>query len=78
MKRYVLATLTGALLLSGCAADGTHAPDEASKAGNWEDPPLGSMIKRKPGTGGPQEARTVDPQAIQNVSTGPVVMKSGK
>lgn len=69
MKRFMLAALAGAILMSGCAADGTQTAGQGGGGVNRDDPPLGSLIKRKPGSTGTQNATQADMQALENART---------
>jgi hypothetical protein len=65
MKRFSLAALIGATLLSGCAT-------EAAKPGGQEvaergETTLGSLIPRK--SASPNNVKTVDRQAYENERT---------
>lgn len=66
MNRCMAVAITGILLLSGCAAPGTQGQGQAGDTANRDDPPLGSFIKRKPGSTGTQDASQVDLQALEN------------
>jgi hypothetical protein len=62
MKRFTLAALFGATLLSGCATDGTQAsPKEATERGYTA---LGTFIPRKSAPS--ENVKTVDRQAFEN------------
>ena len=79
MKRYTVAAIAGAILMSGCAADGTQGPNGATRSIDRSDPPLGSLIKRKPGSAGPENASQADLQALENArSMGAGGINSGR
>jgi hypothetical protein len=69
MKRFMLAAVAGAILMSGCAADATQGQGQGGSTLNRDDPPLGSLIKRKPGSPGAQTATQADIQALENART---------
>lgn len=71
MKRYMSAAtaIAGALLMSGCAADGSQGHAGATRSIDRGDPPLGSLIRRKPGSTGPENASQADIQALENART---------
>lgn len=66
MKGITLAALAGIVLLSGCAA-GPANPNGQQTVADRSDAPLGSYIKRKPGSR--NESVTLDKQAIENERT---------
>lgn len=69
MKRFMMVAVTGVLVLSGCAAGDTTGQRQAGQTIDREDPPLGSLIKRKPGSTGSQNSGNVDLQALENART---------
>lgn len=69
MKRFMLAAVAGAILISGCAADGPQGQGQGGGSINRDDPPLGSLIKRKPGSTGTQNSTQADMQALENART---------
>lgn len=63
MKGITFAALAGIALLSGCAADAAK-PNGQQTVADRSDAPLGSYIKRKPGSR--NDTVTLDKQAIEN------------
>jgi hypothetical protein len=66
MKRFMMVAITSILVLSGCAASDTGAQGQGTSTLDREDPPLGSLIKRKQGGTGPQSASQADLQQLDN------------
>jgi hypothetical protein len=56
--------LAGAVLMAGCASEAM--PGQGDRVASREDAPLGSLIKRKPGTSGPDNAGNADLQQLEN------------
>lgn len=51
MKCLMLTALIGAVVLTGCAADGTPSQGGQSvQSGSHEDAPTGSLMRRRPST----------------------------
>jgi hypothetical protein len=69
MKRYMLAALAGLTLISGCASDPARTADAGARGIDRSDPPLGSLIRRKAGTNGPEMSNQADIQALENART---------
>lgn len=65
MKGITLAALAGVILLCGCASQ--TVPAGTTTVADRSDAPLGSYIKRKPGT--PNENVTLDKQTLENERT---------
>jgi len=66
MKGITLAALVGTILLSGCASDAGN-PNGQQTMADRSEAPLGSYIKRKPGSQG--DSVTMDKQALENERT---------
>jgi hypothetical protein len=66
MKGFTLAALAGVILLSGCASDAGN-PNGQHAVADRSDAPLGSYIKRKPGSR--DDSVTMDKQALENERT---------
>jgi hypothetical protein len=71
MKCFMLAAAAGAVLAAGCASEGAqpgqaHAATATATATDYEDPPVGTLIKRKTATARPGVGN-VDPQALDTM-----------
>jgi hypothetical protein len=66
MKRLMLVACAGIALLSGCASNGSQDLADAGQGINRDEPPLGSLIKRKQGTAPAQNAQQADLQQLEN------------
>ena len=64
MKGMTLAALAGAILLCGCASTDNNPTTGQNTVASREDAPLGSFIKKKPGSG--SDSVTLDKQALEN------------
>lgn len=79
MKRLMMIAMTSVLALSGCAATDTAQQRQAAHTMDREDAPLGSLIKRKPGSTGPQNTAQVDLQQLENArNMGSATVGDGK
>jgi uncharacterized protein YceK len=66
MKRFILAALAGAILLSGCASDSNKANGQEVAERTYT--PVGTYIPQKNNSGA-GNVTTVDKQALENERT---------
>jgi len=68
MKRFILAAAAVTVLVSACASDGAPSePAQTAASADYDDPPVGTLIKRKRSAAAGTEVGKIDPKALENL-----------
>lgn len=68
MKRFILAAAACAALVSACASDvATRPPSHTAASVDYDDPPVGTLFKRKRNTAAGNDVEKIDPKALEDL-----------